>query len=316
MTLDEMPAAIEGIETEPEYELPKFSFTNSTGTVAATANGRTAYYRLPTVSGKTVTPSTSTQTAVNAYNFTTGAITVGPIPSNYVSPSGTKSVTENGTYDVKSYASVSVNVPTEGGGTGGGSTGGGRVDTLDSSGNITGSSVSGYAKIPNNAYKQQTYLTSVSINDTTTSIGNSAFYQCTKLENVTLPETLTTIVTSAFYGCTKLATINFPSNLTTINPQAFSNCRALTEVHFTSDVKVISSGAFSGCTGIKTVIFPYLGKNSYDFLSGLYTRPAITGAFTGCTGITDIYVPWSSGVVSGAPWGATNATVHYDYRGK
>lgn len=34
--------------------------------------------------------------------------------------------------------------------------------------------------------------------------------------------------------------------------------------------------------------------------------------FHNCSGITDIYVPWSSGEVSGAPWGATNATIHYD----
>ena len=30
------------------------------------------------------------------------------------------------------------------------------------------------------------------------------------------------------------------------------------------------------------------------------------------TEITDIYVQWSKGKVSGAPWGATNATIHYD----
>lgn len=34
--------------------------------------------------------------------------------------------------------------------------------------------------------------------------------------------------------------------------------------------------------------------------------------FHSCSGITDIYVPWSTGEVSGAPWGATNATIHYD----
>ena len=34
--------------------------------------------------------------------------------------------------------------------------------------------------------------------------------------------------------------------------------------------------------------------------------------FYNCSGITDIYVPWSSGEVSGAPWGANNATIHYD----
>ena len=47
-------------------------------------------------------------------------VTVNPIPSQYIIPSGTKTITENGTgIDVASYASVNVNV-SEGGGSGGG----------------------------------------------------------------------------------------------------------------------------------------------------------------------------------------------------
>lgn len=34
--------------------------------------------------------------------------------------------------------------------------------------------------------------------------------------------------------------------------------------------------------------------------------------FNGCPALTDIYVSWSDGDVAGAPWSATNATVHYD----
>lgn len=36
-------------------------------------------------------------------------------------------------------------------------------------------------------------------------------------------------------------------------------------------------------------------------------------AFTGCTNLTTIRVPWSSGAVSGAPWGTTKATLIYSY---
>lgn len=68
-------------------------------------------YQLPTQSARTITPSTLSQTAVTAGKFTTGAITVDPIPSQYIIPTGTVSITSNGTVDVTQYASASVSVP-------------------------------------------------------------------------------------------------------------------------------------------------------------------------------------------------------------
>ena len=90
------------------------SATQSAGYVDS--GTKSATKQLTTQAAKTVTPSTSTQTAVSSGRYTTGAIKVGPIPSDYVKPSGTKNITTNGTHDVKSYASVSVNVAGSGGG--------------------------------------------------------------------------------------------------------------------------------------------------------------------------------------------------------
>lgn len=90
------------------------SATQSAGYVAAGTKSGTK--QLTTQAAKTITPTKSSQTAVASGRYTTGAVTVAAIPSSYVQPSGTLSVTANGTHDVKNYASVNVDVAGSGGG--------------------------------------------------------------------------------------------------------------------------------------------------------------------------------------------------------
>lgn len=75
------------------------------------------------------------------------------------------------------------------------------------------------------------------------------------------------------------------------NPKLYINAASVT----------ISNNAFS-YTGLTTVYFTGNGKPSS---MAQYT-------FNVSKAITDIYVPWAEGAVANAPWGATNATIHYN----
>lgn len=64
---------------------------------------------------KTVTPSTQSQTVEPDTGYDgLSSVSVGAIPSQYIVPSGSQTITENGTVDVTSLAEVVVNVPTGG----------------------------------------------------------------------------------------------------------------------------------------------------------------------------------------------------------
>lgn len=69
---------------------------------------------LPVYDGNyNVTPSSERQTLNTKHRTLTNDITVDPIPSDYIIPSGAKPITENGTHDVREYASVEVNVESD-----------------------------------------------------------------------------------------------------------------------------------------------------------------------------------------------------------
>ena len=96
---------------------------------------------------------------------------------------------------------------------------------------------------------------------------------------------------------------------------------AITELP--SGITKIRSYAFQGNTDLSLTSLPNtvisIGRNAFDHCTGLTTltfkgtpRDISSSAFSGCDNLTTINVPWAEGAVANAPWGATNATIHYN----
>ena len=65
---------------------------------------------MPTLQAQTITPTASTQTINSTRKYLLGDITVEPIPASYIIPTGTITITTNGTHNITSYVSANVNV--------------------------------------------------------------------------------------------------------------------------------------------------------------------------------------------------------------
>ena len=122
--------------------------------------------------------------------------------------------------------------------------------------------------------------------------------------NLVLPALTIRIGTYAFYTCYKIKTIAFPANLVEICESAFQNCNGLKQLTFPAGLEKIGQSAFSYCSALSEVTF-----------EGTPTQLHTNGIFWNCGDLHTINVPWAEGEVSGAPWGATNATINYNYTG-
>jgi hypothetical protein len=123
------------------------------------------------------------------------------------------------------------------------------------------------------------------------------------LEKVTLSPLITTIPSNCFQNCYSLNEINL-ENITEYKPSAFNQCFMLN--------KPLTFNA--GLTAIGDQGFYRTGLSSVIFQNNLESLPTISSnAFGQCYLLKDIYVPWAEGEVANAPWGATNATIHYNY---
>lgn len=167
-----------------------------------------------------------------------------PIPDGYVKPSGTLNVTENGTHDVTSYASVSVNVESSGGG-------GDATALLDALLNNTLTSIdSNVTSIVAYACRGLSKLKTVNLPNAK-SIGTYAFYYCTAMTSINAPK-VTSLGTYSFYNCDGLKSVNFPL-ATTIAQNSFYSCANMVKADF-GVAGTINQAGFAYCEKLEALI--------------------------------------------------------------
>ena len=155
--------------------------------------------------------------------------------------------------------------------------------------------------IGNEAFRDCSGLTSVTIPNSVTSIGDYAFYECYRLTSVTIPNSVTSIGSSAFSYCFGLTSVTIGNSVTSIGDYAFRCCSGLTSVTIGNSVTSIGDDAFRGCSGLTSVTIgnsvTSIGDDAFFGCSGLtsVTIPnSVTRigyyAFSGCSGLTSVTI--------------------------
>lgn len=182
--------------------------------------------------------------------------------------------------------------------------------------------IDGYtvSAIGDNAFKDNTSLTVVTIPNGVTSIGSAAFRGCSNLQSVSIPSSVNSILSSAFYNCTNLTGVTIPNGVTRIENYCFYSCSSLTSLIIPSGVTSINYQAFYGCRGLQSISIPstvnYIASDSFYNCRGLMgiTIPnGITSieseTFRNCSGLTSITIPDSvTNIGSNAFQGCTSLT--------
>lgn len=223
-------------------------------------------------------------------------------------------------------------------------------DTFDDSGNLLTASVYGDSvgglgfndqmtsvnfvdaptEILDYAFNGCTSLVITELPDTIKTIGTSAFSGCENLTISQPPASCEDLGNDAFYGCVNLpASFKFNNGLKSIHAYVVAGCPNVTIADIPDSVEYLYTRAFSGNKTASHIKLPkslkYLGPYVFQYCTTLaavtfqcipmelFSRDAFRAENSNWTSpVRNIYVPWAKDEVPNAPWGAKNATVHYN----
>ena len=182
-----------------------------------------------------------------------------------VNPSGTLEISENGMYDVYSYASVSVDVP--------------HISGWDqksmTEGTVEITNIDNPASfVASGAFANNKSIQTVNL-PYATSVGIGAFSSCVSLSQVSLP-VCSYIGGGAFRYCSILLQVNLPI-CEFLEGSVFQACNSLNSIYLPV-VRSIGSVCFNNCKSLSSIMLPEcitLGNN----------------VFTGCSMLSTIVLP-------------------------
>lgn len=107
----------------------------------------------------------------------------------------------------------------------------------------------------------ETGLKTISLPDSVTSVGTDCFYYCRSLTNVTWSANAVEIPKECFKQCTELTSFTVPNGVTSIKEYAFNANSKLTSITVPATVASIANNAFSNCN--KSALIMYCPNGSY-----------------------------------------------------
>lgn len=197
----------------------------------------------------------------NTYKPEDMAAAINAIPAD--PPTGTISITADGTYDVSTFATANVNTKPTKGLVFGDYDADGYPHTAEFVGSWT--SIPGYycQGVFGGGDRMSTQINSkivsIRIPNGVTQIYAAAFDNCGTLQEITFPPTLLNMVTSSFRDCRALLEVNLP-NKTNFGYGAgaanvFQRCTALKRVYLKKGSNGIPNNCFASCTNIELYDF-------------------------------------------------------------
>lgn len=137
-------------------------------------------------------------------------------------------------------------------------------------------------------------------------IRNSHFFSDTYKVNdmADCIELMAQYYSAMFEGCTYYDPVKIPNNIETLGEYALYGLGPIPRITIPEGIKYFKAYCLSGFGNKGNFGMSIVLPTSTIFIDPTALQNDNFGS---------IYVPWSEGEIEGAPWGAVNATIHYNY---